>query len=85
MIAHRVNFCNDKKQFKWNIPSKFTTELHNFNFQILLLSVNVQEHNSFGKLAVLERKQWHPRWQISFSRLLKGTKIVNHSNQAARA
>lgn len=79
------SFCNDKKQFKWNIQSKFATELHNFNFQILLLSVNVQEHNSFGKLAVLERKQLHPRWQISFPRLLKRTKIVNHSDQAARA
>lgn len=85
MVAHRVYFCNDKNHFKWNIQSKFATELRNFTFQILLLSVNVQEHNSFGKLAVLERKQLHPQWQTSFPRLLKRTKIVNHSNQAARA
>lgn len=38
MVAYEVYFCNDKKQFKWNILSKFATELDNFNFQILLHS-----------------------------------------------
>lgn len=62
MVAHGAYFCKGKKHFKWNIQNKFATDLHNFNFHFLLISVNVQEHNSFGKLAVSERKQLHPQW-----------------------
>lgn len=52
MVTHGINFCKDKKQNKWNIQNNFATGLHNFNFQFLLILVNVQEHNSFGKLTV---------------------------------